>query len=89
MSNGVVGHGRNVSTSSTASARAVPPPPPPPAAAAQAPKDPQYKALYDFAGQTGGELSLRKGEVIEIQQKENNGKLPSLMKDKDCGLCRV
>jgi len=72
-----------VSTSSTASTRAVPPPPPPPAAAAAAPKDPQYKALYDFAGQTGGELSLRKGEVIEIQQKENNGKFNLLHSESD------
>ncbi|KAK4550199.1 hypothetical protein LTR36_003166 [Oleoguttula mirabilis] len=76
MSNGVVSqsHNRNVSTSSTASARAPPPPPPPPPAAAPASKDPQYKALYDFAGQTSGELSLRKDEVIVITQKENNGK---------------
>ncbi|KAK4897805.1 class II myosin [Elasticomyces elasticus] len=78
MANG--GHARNISTASTASSgvgagtasRAVPPPPPPPATA-QAPKDPEFKALYDFAGQTAGELSLRKGEVVVITQKENNG----------------
>ncbi|TKA72206.1 Myosin-1 [Friedmanniomyces simplex] len=74
------GHARNISGASTASSgvgvssgRAVPPPPPPPAAAAQVPKDPDYKALYDFAGQTAGELSLRKGEVVVITQKEGNG----------------
>ncbi|KAF2764174.1 hypothetical protein EJ03DRAFT_356017 [Teratosphaeria nubilosa] len=66
LSNGV-GHARNTST---ASAR-VPPPPPPPAAA-QPPKD-QYKALYEFQGQTSGELSLKKDEIIVITQKENNG----------------
>ena len=62
------GHARNASASN----RAPPPPPPPPAAAAP-PKDPQFKALYDFAGQTGGELSLVKGEIISVTQKENNG----------------
>ncbi|KAI5273235.1 hypothetical protein E4T47_03466 [Aureobasidium subglaciale] len=63
------GHAR---TASAGSARA-PPPPPPPAAAT--PKEPQFKAMYDFAGQTAGELSLTKGEVILVTQKENNGML--------------
>lgn len=62
-------HARNVSGSS---ARAPPPPPPPPAAAP--PRDPQYKAMYDFAGQTSGELSFKKDEIIAITQKESNGK---------------
>ena len=70
LSNGA-SHTRNASSSS---ARAPPPPPPPPAAAAP-PKDPQYKALYDFQGQTGGEMSLTQGEIIVITQKENNGKI--------------
>lgn len=60
------GHAR---TPSAGSAR-VPPPPPPPAAA---PKEPQFRAMYDFAGQTSGELSLTKDEVILVTQKENNG----------------
>jgi myosin-1 len=65
-------------TPSSGSGRSVPPPPPPPshpivAPAPAPPKDPQFKALYDFAGQTSGELSLRKDEVILITQKENNG----------------
>ncbi|KAK8219701.1 class II myosin [Zalaria obscura] len=68
-------HARNISTASTASAR-VPPPPPPPAAPAK-PQEPTYKALYDFVGQTGGELSLKKDELILITQKEGNGKSPS------------
>ncbi|KAK5133251.1 hypothetical protein LTR08_007985 [Meristemomyces frigidus] len=77
LSNGVISmgpsHSRNISTSSTASSRAPPPPPPPPA---QTPvsNDAQFKALYDFAGQTSGELSLKKDEVIVVTQKENNGK---------------
>lgn len=50
-----------------------PPPPPPPAAAAAPPKEPQFRAMYDFAGQTSGELSLTKDEIILITQKENNG----------------
>ncbi|GAM82151.1 hypothetical protein ANO11243_001300 [Dothideomycetidae sp. 11243] len=50
----------------------VPPPPPPPPVAAH-PKDPTYRALYDFVGQTAGEMSLTKGATIEISQKENNG----------------
>jgi myosin-1 len=68
-----VSHAR---TPSSGSGRAVPPPPPPPShpiATPAPPKDPQFKALYDFAGQTSGELSLRKDEVILITQKENNG----------------
>jgi myosin-1 len=51
-----------------------PPPPPPPPPAAAPPKDPQFRAIYDFAGQTSGELSLAKGEIISVTQKENNGK---------------
>jgi myosin-1 len=53
-----------------ASARA--PPPPPPSAPA-APREPTCKALYDFNGQTGGELSVKKDDVVIIVQKENNG----------------
>lgn len=68
-----VSHSR---TSSSGSGRVPPPPPPPqPPAAPAPPKDPQFKALYDFVGQTGGELSLRKDEIILITQKENNGML--------------
>lgn len=72
---GASGHARNTST---ASARAPPPPPPAPAAAAAPPappRDPQFKALYEFNGQTSGELSIKKDEIIVVTQKENNGKL--------------
>ncbi|KAI8939909.1 hypothetical protein NX059_003638 [Plenodomus lindquistii] len=70
LSNGI-GHERS---SSAASNRVPPPPPPPPPAAAPAqPKEPRYKALYDFAGQSAGELSLGKDEIILVTQKENNG----------------
>jgi myosin-1 len=63
-------HGRN--TSSSSSARA--PPPPPPMAATQASQDPTCRALYDFAGQSQGEMSVKKGEVVIIVRKEPNGK---------------
>ncbi|EKG22286.1 hypothetical protein MPH_00353 [Macrophomina phaseolina MS6] len=65
-------NGTHARTPSSSSGRAPPPPPPPPAPPA-APKEPMFKALYDFAGQTSGELSLTKDEVILIIQKENNG----------------
>jgi myosin-1 len=63
-------HGRNTSMSS---ARA-PPPPPPPAAAAPATQDPMCRAMYDFAGQSQGEMSVKKGDVIIVVRKEPNGK---------------
>jgi myosin-1 len=68
LSNGA-GHARQ------ASAGRIPPPPPPPGARAAPPppQEPTYKALYDFAGQSAGELSIRKDEIILVTQKENNG----------------
>ncbi|KAF2806649.1 uncharacterized protein BDZ99DRAFT_573394 [Mytilinidion resinicola] len=71
LSNGAA-HNRNTSSASTASAR-VPPPPPPPPAAAPTPKEPTYRAVYEFAGQSDGELSLRKDEIILVTQKAGNG----------------
>jgi myosin I len=68
LSNGA-SHARNLSSSSS-SARAPPPPPP---SAPPAPKEPTYRALYDFAGQTSGELSIKKDEIIVVQKKEGNG----------------
>ncbi|KAF2750620.1 hypothetical protein M011DRAFT_483560 [Sporormia fimetaria CBS 119925] len=69
LSNGT-SHARNASSSSM---RAPPPPPPAPPAAPPAPKEPTYRALYDFAGQSAGELSIKKDEVILVTQKEGNG----------------
>lgn len=71
LSNGAGAHARNTSASSVT--RVAPPPPPGPPAALPAPKEPTYKALYDFAGQSAGELSFMKDELILITQKENNG----------------
>ncbi|KAF2459838.1 P-loop containing nucleoside triphosphate hydrolase protein [Lineolata rhizophorae] len=62
-------HNRNLS-SSTSAARGPPPPPP---AAPPAVQEARYRALYDFAGQTSGELSLTKDEVVVIDKKEPNG----------------
>jgi hypothetical protein len=41
-------------------------------------KDPQYIAIYDFVGQTNGELHLKAGEKISIEQKSPNGSLTHL-----------
>ncbi|KAF2869396.1 P-loop containing nucleoside triphosphate hydrolase protein [Massariosphaeria phaeospora] len=70
LSNGT-NHARNASSSSTRAPP--PPPPPPPPAAPPASREPSYRALYDFAGQSAGELSVTKGETILITQKESNG----------------
>lgn len=59
-------HSRSHSTSSIAKA----PPPPPPSAQ----KKDTYKALYAFIGQSSNELTIGKDEVIEVLQKESNGK---------------
>ncbi|KAF2132524.1 hypothetical protein P153DRAFT_373261 [Dothidotthia symphoricarpi CBS 119687] len=59
-----------------ASSRVPPPPPPPPhhpSAPPPAPKEPTYKALYDFAGQSAGELSIMKDEIILVEQKGDTG----------------
>lgn len=63
-------HSRNQSTSSIVKA----PPPPPPST----PKKDTYKALYAFTGQSNNELTIDKDEVIEVLQKESNGK-PDLL----------
>lgn len=39
-----------------------------------APPQPIYRAIYDFQGQTSGEMSsFSKGEVLDITKKEANG----------------
>jgi myosin-1 len=74
-------HAYNVSanqTSNTAASgntvrRSVPPPPPAPPAAPAKPAEPIFRALYDFTGQSGSELSFKKDQVVEIVKKEENG----------------
>lgn len=71
-------HMRNSSVQSTQSTRAAPPPPPPaPPAPPPAPvqREPQYRVLYEFAGQSPNEFSLKQGEIVTVLQKETNGKL--------------
>ncbi|CAB46766.1 myosin type I [Schizosaccharomyces pombe] len=50
---------------------AVPPPPPPPPAEVE--KKDLYLALYDFAGRSPNEMTIKKDEIIEIVQKEPSG----------------
>jgi myosin-1 len=61
------------SSASQPAVRQPPPPPPPPAAAPAKPKM-MAKVLYDFSSTKENELSVTAGEMIEIVQKENNGK---------------
>ncbi len=62
-------HGRSDSASSVD--RALPPPPP---AAPTAAKKGTYRALYDFEGQSQNELTVKKDDIVEVVQKEGNGK---------------
>ncbi|RAL58195.1 hypothetical protein DID88_002330 [Monilinia fructigena] len=67
-------HTRNPSAQSTQSTRAVPPPPPPaPPAPPPAPvsRDPQYRVLYAFAGQSANEFSLTQGEIVTVLPKRD------------------
>ena len=71
QANGVASHTRNDSAN-----RAPPPPPPqPPAAPPATSGKPQAKVKYDFNSPNANELSISAGQVVEIVQKENNGKL--------------
>ena len=49
-----------------------PPPPPPPPPPVQT-EEPTHRALYDYTGQSAGELSITKDELILVVQKEGNG----------------
>ena len=50
-------------------------PPPPPPAPPAGPRETQYRVLYDFAGQSENEVTLKKDELITIEQKEDNGRM--------------
>ena len=78
QTNGIGSHTRNESASSN---RAPPPPPPPPAAPAPAiSAKPQAKVKYDFNTPNANELSVSAGQIVEVVQKENNGKSQRLSK---------
>jgi myosin I len=49
-------------------------PPPPPPASGPASQDPMCRAMWDFAGQSKGEMSIKKGETVIIVRKETNGR---------------
>lgn len=70
----VPSHTKNVPSAS--SGRSIPPPPPP---APPASKEPQYRVLYDFTGQSANEVTMKKDDLVTIIQKENNGKIPSYL----------
>ncbi|KZT30781.1 hypothetical protein NEOLEDRAFT_1186966 [Neolentinus lepideus HHB14362 ss-1] len=57
---------------SSAKAPPPPPPPPPPHAAVEEPQVDMYRATYAFEGQEG-EISLSKGDVVDVVEKEDNG----------------
>lgn len=46
-------------------------PPPPPLK----PEVPRYKSLFNFDGQDG-EMSLKKEDVVEVKEKDDNGAFP-------------
>ncbi|CAG8485432.1 14771_t:CDS:10 [Dentiscutata erythropus] len=60
--------GKNL-TGQSSGRKPAPPPPPPPAAK---PKQ-MYKATYDFATDDSGELQFKKGDTLEIIEKDDNG----------------
>jgi myosin-1 len=64
--------------SASASSNRAPPPPPPPVAPPVS-REPTYKAIYEFNGQTSGEMSVKKDDVVIITQKEDNGKCMHVM----------
>ncbi|KAK7205835.1 P-loop containing nucleoside triphosphate hydrolase protein [Myxozyma melibiosi] len=58
----------------TASAsKPAPPPPPPQPVQPAAPAEPTYKALFDFQAQGANQLSITKGEILVVLNKEGNG----------------
>jgi myosin-1 len=40
-----------------------------------APKGPQYRVLYDFTGQDGNVIAIKKDDLVTILQKDNSGML--------------
>ena len=71
-------HPRDQTNASTVAATTrIPPPPPPVAPAAAVEQKVMAKVLYDFAGQKENELTIKAGDLIQVVQKENNGKFHS------------
>jgi myosin-1 len=72
--NGTGAHARNEPASSVSSNRAPRPPPPPAAPPARVSDKPQAKVKYDFSSPNSNELDISAGDLLEILQKEGNGK---------------
>ena len=73
--NGTTTHHRIEPAASAASLTRVPPPPPPPAAPPAKTSDkPQVKVKYDFNSPNSNELNVVAGQVLELLQKEGNGR---------------
>jgi myosin-1 len=68
--------------SASASSNRAPPPPPPPVAPPPS-REPTYKAIYEFNGQTSGEMSVKKDDVVIITQKEDNGKCMHVIRSRN------
>ncbi|KAJ6186552.1 hypothetical protein N7519_007853 [Penicillium mononematosum] len=67
-------HSRNESYSSVRSSGSTrAPPPPPPAAPPAASRKPAAKVKYDYTSDRANELSIVKGEIVEIISREGNG----------------
>jgi myosin-1 len=79
----IASHTRN--QGSTGGTVRAPPPPPPAAPPAQSPNV-MAKVLYDFVGDGVNQLSITKGQTIEIVQKENNGTSPPFL---TCPWCSI
>ncbi|CAG8541360.1 16426_t:CDS:10, partial [Acaulospora morrowiae] len=52
-------------TQRTSTSARIPPPPPS--------RNPMYKGLYDFMTEDDGELSFKKGDILEVMEKDDNG----------------
>ena len=69
-------HSRNDSRSSVRSSGSMRAPPPPPAAPPPASRKPAAKVKYDYSSDRANELSITKGEIVEVVSKEGNGTYP-------------
>jgi myosin-1 len=81
--NGTESHARHQPASSVSVNRVPPPAPPPAAPPARVPSKPQAKAKYDFQSPNSNELDISAGDILDILQKEGNGKChPAIRSDR-------
>ena len=72
--NQVNGYAQSRNESASSASRAPPPPPPAAAAPAAVSGKPQAKVKYEFNSPNSNMLPITVGEIVEILQKEGNGK---------------